>query len=121
MSPQMAKGPVRMKISRVAILSCTCAALVIAGGSVRGACRYWLPPAEKQRAEQAIERRDWPAAAHELEGVLSLDWRDAGARMRLAYVYLQMGKTSSARDQYRAALRIDPHLAEAEGALVRSK
>lgn len=61
-----------------------------------------------ERARQRIERKDWPMAVDDLNGVLKREPGNADAHNLLAYALRNLGDVERARTHYLEALRIDP-------------
>jgi len=77
----------------------------------RGSAGY-LP--QLNAGQRALKAKRWSAAASHFRQALVWDKRGVEALSGMGFVYLGSGESKRAVESFRAALKINPHLAEAE-------
>ena len=97
------------------IAAALCGLLTVSSGEIcaaqRGSAGY-LP--QLNAGQRALKAKRWSSAASHFRQALVWDKRGAEALSGMGFVYLGTGESKRAVESFRAALKINPHLAEAE-------
>lgn len=92
------------------------ALLLLAGacGAQRGSAGY-VP--QLHRGQEALRAKRWASAASAFREALRWDRNGIDAHIGLGQVYLATAQTNRAADEFRVALRLNPHAGDAERGL----